>query len=242
MAASTLALPSAASAADFPLKAWWPMAEGRGQTVRDWSFRGHNGTLGSTAGVDANDPTWIKGAYFGYGLRFDGNDFIRVPDHADLRPQRMTISMWVRAPQTPGAFSYLLSRGAQDCVAGSYALQTGWSGGLQFTVWDGTNVHPSASIAPEEIWDGAWHHVAGTYDGVNTRLYVDGEEIAGGSSFPGTVDYSGPTGATTIGAYRGSCDLFFTGDMDSVMIWSTPIDVTAVWNGLRALFGSPGSS
>jgi hypothetical protein len=237
--ATALAVPAAASAADFPLRAYWPMAEGKGQTIRDWSFRGHNGTLGSTPYADANDPTWIKGVLFGNALRFDGNDFVQIPDHADLHPQKLTVSMWVRAPQSPGPFSYLLSRGSQDCVAGSYAIETGWSGGLVFNTWDGTNVHWSASVEPAKIWDNKWHHVAGTYDGVNSRLFVDGKEIPGGSNFPGEIDYSGPMGDSTLGAYKGSCDLYFTGDIDSVMIWSDALPVADIWSKLKLLFGTP---
>ena len=59
-------LPGTASAAsyDFPLSGYWPLNEGKGQVVRDWSGNGNHGQLGSTPGVDANDPSWIKGAFF----------------------------------------------------------------------------------------------------------------------------------------------------------------------------------
>jgi hypothetical protein len=239
-ASAALAGPVAgASAADFPLKAYWPMAEGKGQTVKDWSLQGHNGTLGSTPGVDSHDPTWIKGVFSGSALRFGGDDFVDVPDSPGLRPQNLTVSMWVRAPQSPGAFSYLLSRGSQGCVAGSYAIETGWSGGIVFNVWDGANVHWSASLAPSKIWDGRWHHVAGTYDGVLSRLYVDGQEIPGGSSFPGNIDYSGPAGASTIGSYRGTCDLYFTGDIDEVRVFSSALPVADLWKKISSLFGTP---
>jgi hypothetical protein len=53
-----LAVPGAASAAvDFPLRGWWPLNEGRGQTVYDYSGKGNHGFLGSTRQADANDPT-----------------------------------------------------------------------------------------------------------------------------------------------------------------------------------------
>ena len=43
--AAALALPAGASAASFPLQAWWPLAEGKGQVIRDWSGKGHDGFL-----------------------------------------------------------------------------------------------------------------------------------------------------------------------------------------------------
>src|SRR5205823_14394762 len=37
--------------------------------------------------------------------------------------------------------------------------------------------HVSSPDAGTGIWDGKWHHVAGTYDGAALRLYVDGHEV-----------------------------------------------------------------
>jgi hypothetical protein len=59
-----LCLPGTATAAESPLSAYWPLNEGRGQVIRDWSGNGNHGQLGSTAGADANDPSWIKGIFF----------------------------------------------------------------------------------------------------------------------------------------------------------------------------------
>ena len=36
----------------------------------------------------------------------------------------------------------------------------------------------SASIPTPENWVGEWHHVAGTFDGENVTLYLDGKEVA----------------------------------------------------------------
>ena len=85
----SLAVPAAASAAsiDFPLRGWWPLNEGKGQTVYDWSGKGNNGFLGSTPQADSNDPSWTKGIFFGSALNFGGDDFISVNDSNTLEPQ-----------------------------------------------------------------------------------------------------------------------------------------------------------
>ena len=238
--AAALALPAAASAASFPLQAWWPLAEGKGQVIKDWSGRGHDGFLGSTPGPDVNDPTWVKGVFFGAALRFDGvNDFAQVPDSADLHPQQLTVSLWFRGSGSPGPYKYLLARGGDACVSASYGLETDFNGGLSFYTWDGTQQHFSGLMGPE-IWDGKWHHAAGTWDGVTARLFVDGKELPHSSNFPGTIDYTGPTGPTTLGGYHAGCDLLFTGDIDQVMIWSTPLPVADIWAKLSVLFNRPG--
>ncbi len=61
-AAIALALPGVASAADFPLRGWWPIAEGKGQVIKDWSGKGNHGFLGETPQADSHDPSWVKGA------------------------------------------------------------------------------------------------------------------------------------------------------------------------------------
>src|SRR3954466_15589104 len=103
-ASAALALPAAAGAADFPLVGWWPMNEGSGQVVRDWSGRGNNGVLGSTPVVDVNDPSWIKGVFVGSALRFGGDDFVTIPGNSALEQQKLTVAAWVRGSGSPGQF------------------------------------------------------------------------------------------------------------------------------------------
>jgi hypothetical protein len=238
---SLLAVPAGASASfDIKLKAWWPLAEGRGQTVYDWSGHGNHGTLGSTRGADDNDPSWIRGIFWGSALRFDGNDFIKIDNSNDLEPAKFTVSLWTRAPQSPGPFSYLISKGSKDCVTGSWGISTGNNGGLQSYVWDGQNQVPSGGAQPEQIWDGRWHNVAMTYDGTSTRLYLDGKDLGQppGSSSP--VDYDMPDPSTTLGGYVGSCDLLFTGDLDQVMVFGNVLPIEEIWDRWGYILGRPG--
>jgi concanavalin A-like lectin/glucanase superfamily protein len=239
----SLAVPAAASAgtADFPLRGWWPLNEGRGQTVYDWSGKGNNGFLGSTPTVDANDPAWTKGIFFGSALSFGGDDFISVNDSNTLEPQSLTVSAWIKAPQSPGPYKYILAKGSQDCVTASYGLTTSWNGGLQFYVWDQAGQRQlSGGLANASIYDGKWHHVAGTFDGVLVKLFVDGKEQGEGASVPATVDYLGPRGPTTIGGYHGSCDLMFSGDIDEIHIWSQALPIKEIWAKWGWLLGIPG--
>ncbi|WP_028065266.1 LamG domain-containing protein [Solirubrobacter soli] len=236
---AVLAAPSIASAADFPLRAWWPLYEGKGQTVGDWSGNKLNGYLGSTTGVDSNDPTWIKGIFgIGAGLRFTGDDFVTIPDSDKLEPQKLTVSMWFRGSSSPGTFKYLLAKGGNACTAASYGIQTGWHGGLDFYVWDGAHQYLSGA-APQTIWDGKWHNVAGTWDGTLSKLYIDGKLQPGGSSSSATIDYGLPSGNTTIGGYHAGCDLLFTGDIDQVMVWSDALDVSGIWSAFSSIFNRP---
>ena len=163
----------------------------RGQTVYDWSGKGNHGFLGATPQADANDPAWTRGIFGTSALSFAGDDFVTVKDSNSLEPQQLTVGAWVKAPTSPGLFRYILAKGSQDCVAASYGLFTSVSGGLQFYVYDGARALYSGLQGPE-IWDGKWHHVAGTFDGTQVKLFVDGKRVGDGDG-PGTIEYGAPT-------------------------------------------------
>lgn len=240
--AATLGLlvaPSAASALDFgKVRGWWPLNEGRGQTVYDWSGHRNHGQLGSTSRADANDPSWIKGIFWGSGLSFGGDDFIQIPDSSALEPQAFTISLWTRAPQSPGQFKYLLAKGSNECVAASYGIWTASSGGIEFYAWNGRDMVRSGGTA-NGIWDGRWHNVTATYDGVTAKLYLDGKDLGGPAGSPDPIAYNEPNGTATIGGYRGSCDLLFTGDLDQVMMFDKVLPVAQIWARWGFILGRP---
>ena len=43
---------------------------------------------------------------------------------------------------------------------------------------DGVYTKVSASIPTPDNWGGQWHQIAGTFDGENLKLYLDGKEVA----------------------------------------------------------------
>lgn len=237
---AALLVPGTASATsyDFPLTGYWPLNEGKGQVVRDWSGNGNHGQLGSTPGVDANDPSWIKGAFFwSHGLHFDGGEFVTIPDSNDLEPQQLTVSTWFRNSGSPGNFKYLVAKGSNLCLSSSYGLYTGQNGGLLFYVSDGTEagVTISADVG-QGVWDGKWHNASGTFDGSTVRLFIDGNEIGSGTPRGGApIGYGTPAGNTTLGAYGGTCDLSLTGDLDEVSIWKKALPVAEIWRKARIL-------
>jgi hypothetical protein len=235
--ALTLGLPVAARADSFPLMGWWPMNEGSGQTVRDWSGHANNGTLGSTPGVDANDPSWIRGVFFGSALRFDGGDFVTIADSPSLSPANLTVAAWVRATGSPGILQYVLSKGSVACDHSSYGLYTARNGGLAFYIADANAYYRSPQAGPE-IWDGAWHNAAGTFDGKSVRLYIDGKEVGTGTPAVTAIDYTTPAGGGLIGGYPGTCDnsMYLAGDIDGVQVWSQALPIDTIWRTLKSLF------
>jgi hypothetical protein len=237
-AATFAALPAAAGAESFPLVGWWPMNEGSGQVIRDWSGHGNNGTLGSTPLADDNDPSWIPGVFFGSALRFDGNDFVKIPDASSLEPKAITVAAWFRGASSPGPFKYIVSKGAHACDSGSYGLYSSSNGGLAFYIGDGSQQFIRSPEAPPSVWDGKWHNAAGTFDGSTVRLFIDGQEVGNGTPSTNGIVYGQPVDDAIVGQYGGTCDLFLVGDVDGVQIWSRALPIADIWKFLKTLLSS----
>ena len=220
--AVALAAPPAGARTD-DLAGLWLLNEGSGQVANDLSFSGNRGQLGSTSSADAQDPEWIplprlfllKRA----ALRFSGSQTVRMPDAPSLEPDGVTVLARVRSTG-PGAFRYVMSKGALQCDRASYGLYTGEDGGLQFYVSDGTQAHLSAD-AGSALWDGAWHTVRGAFDGQELRLYVDGAQVGAPVAAPVSISYGMPDGDDFfLGDYAGPCasPLGFIGDIDAAAV------------------------
>jgi hypothetical protein len=233
MTSVALGAATPAPASNHPLLGLWPIDEGSGQTVRDYSGGANRGVLGATNAADANDPSWIAlpstKDYKRSALHFGGDDYITVEDSATLEPTHISVGAVVRAPTSPGAYRYVVSKGALECQTASYGLYTGADGGLRFYVSNGADSILSAD-AGSQLWDGGWHIALGTFDGGVVRLFVDGHEIGTGTPTSLTLAYNFLTNDNFyIGDYRGSCanPLGFIGDIDAVAVANRAFD----WSG-----------
>lgn len=221
-----------AEAYNNPLVGLWPLDEGSGQNVRDWSGKGNNGTLGATTAAEDADPSWIDLSsryYKRSALRFNGTDYVRVKRSASLEPANISVGAIVRATGTAGNYRYIVSKGALQCKTASYGLFTGATGGLQFYMSNGVDSVLSADAGPQ-LWDGKWHIVLGTFDGSQVRLFVDGDEIGTGTPASIAMGYGlADDNNLYIGDYRGSCanPTGFTGDIDAVAVANKAF----AWNG-----------
>jgi hypothetical protein len=216
-----------------PIMGVWPIDEGAGQTAGDLSGKRNHGVLGATSAPDAGDPAWIAVSSSRYykrnALRFGGDDYVTVADSPTLEPTNISVGAVVRATGSPGAYRYVVSKGALGCVTASYGLYTGRDGGLIFYVSNGTQYVLSAD-AGAQLWDGAWHVVLGTFDGGRVRLFVDGKEVGTGTPTSISLRYGFPyTDDFYIGDYRGPCasPLGFVGDIDAVAVANRAI----TWTG-----------
>jgi hypothetical protein len=203
------------------LVAWYP-GEGDANDV----IAGNNGTL--HGGV-----TFVAGKV-GQAFSFNGVDsYVQAVNSFALESPTVSVEAWVNSSAVDRD-SYILAQGASGGVAASYALYTGLDRGLRFYVFDGTTYIESPD-AGTGIWDGNWHHVVGTYDGANVRLYVDGVEIGGGTPTNLLINYSLPDSSDFfIGTYNAktNTNFDFNGLIDEPSVYNRALSAAEV----QALF------
>ena len=217
--AATLGWCAAPASAEPNVLAKWTLDEGAGQVAADSSGHANTGVLGAASDPDAADPGWIPGHAGGSALNFNGSSYVSIPDSGGLEPAHLAVDAWVQNSGSPGRWRYVLSKGSLECNRSAYGLYTGASGGMAFYVSSTSQYTVSPEVSPGLVWDGAWHHVIGSYDGDRVRLWIDGSQVGTGTATSAAISYASGSRGVYIGTYRGSCELGFSGAIDDPTVW-----------------------
>jgi len=201
------------------LMGWWKFDEGTGTTANDSSGYGNDGTI--------YGAVWVEGKVGG-ALSFDGDDYVEVPDDDSLKPELVTLEAWVKSDGSPGKYKYIAGKKYAGGW-GSYHLYTGNTGGLRFYIGysGGFIASPDAGTG---IWDGNWHHIVGTYNGCVVKLYVDGNEISGGTETTEDIAYNSEN--FYIGSY--GTGYYFKGLIDEVKVYNQPLSEAEILEHYQA--------
>lgn len=155
----------------------------------------------------------------------------------DFEP--FTLEAWVK-PEAANETTPIITKGNDEWMSTeSYGLQrrittdeeTGETEDvLEFyiynNVWDEEMEvygRVTASIPTPENWEGEWHHIAGTFDGTNVTLYVDGEAVATVTDTNGIMAGGNAVGIgadITYDAQNPNVPCTFKGLIDSVRIYN----------------------
>lgn len=162
--------------------------------------------------AEVRGATWTSDGVTSGALRFQGRDnYIRVRDLPLTDNTQIGLCLWIKNPPTtcniiakwprtglsPGSYLFSVSNGR----VGFHLFLNGASTPLT-----------GRSLVPN---DGQWHHIAGTYDGSEMRVYLDGV-LDGSMAAEGDIDRIDSDvwlGRLVDGSYP------FTGSMDEVRIY-----------------------
>ena len=204
---------------DYGLVGYWDFEEGSGQTVKDKSGNGNDGTLGSSSSADSADPVFGPGhdssGEGGAGLQFDGrDDYANLGHGSNLTSNSgFTYSFWMKwSGANRGGYGGLveyLNRGIQN----SRILMVDSSSKIIVQDPAGTPLTSKYTFSKD-----AFYHIVLTWDGTLPYLYVNGNLDATGSaaSFTSAVSNDIKIG---VGA-DWSPTYYFNGSIDEVRIYN----------------------
>ncbi|HHC75084.1 MAG TPA: DUF11 domain-containing protein, partial [Thiothrix sp.] len=202
------------------LKGYWPLNEPLGQSVAtDASGNGQDLPL---LNMDAYND-WGNGKLSG-ALSFDGvNDYVqRETVSADLQAAHVTVSAWIKV--TEGSWQWIAAQGD------NYGLYLNNHTDLVFYFYNGS-AWPAVTANNLNFTDGQWHHVAGTYDGSQLMVYLDGVAVASKAESRAIVYNKGTE--VSLGAMQGN--RLFKGQLDDVRMYNRALNA----NEISALYQTP---
>jgi hypothetical protein len=202
--------------------AWW-QAEGTADDRR-----------GTNHGVlEGGYRTGLVGQAFSFD--FDGAE-VTVPDDPILDlTDAMTVELWAKLDGPPfRGCSFLIDKSTGGDNTGWGLSVNQANGNPALRVGNGSSyTFVGSSI---NVFDQAYHHLVGTYDGSEIRLYVDGQ-------LEGITPFAGPMatndGNLYIGrlGFGGSGECFFHGLIDEISIYDRALDPSEIQGIYDALAG-----
>lgn len=189
------------------------------ELVLHLSFDELNGDVAKDRSEFGNDATFkgkpkLIDGVFGQALEFDGKTSGQIPDHASLDiVNGITIEFWVIV-KGGEAIQSGVEKGVA-WVSGLYNLAALYNGGTILQFFDLPEPCNDDNIGPS-IQDGEWHFLAGTWDGDDILLYIDGELEA---EMPCKGELKPNDDPLFIGA-RGGSGRFLTGALDEIKVYN----------------------
>jgi alpha-tubulin suppressor-like RCC1 family protein len=209
---------------------WWP-GEGNANDV----VGGDNGTLVGGATFAAGEV--------GQGFRLDGtNGYVQIADSAALKPTNVTVEAWVwldpNLPANRGGEQIVFKKNTSSAWFEGYSLlkvtidngDGTYSNRFQFCVSRSGN---QVAINSQTIAQrGVWYHVAATYDGNQSKLFVNG--VLEATATPGfALDYdTTPVFIGTSGTWAPYLSMF-GGTIDEASIYNRALsmsEIAAIYN------------
>lgn len=135
-----------------------------------------------------------------------------------------------------GAASFLGNIINKDevAIASGYMLRAGGNGVVNFVV---ANNGWNEVFSPDNsVGLNTWHHVAGVYDGVNSKIYIDGVQVV---SQPLSITIGNANVNLNIGKDPSYSDRFIDASIDEVRIWNRALPIAEIQNNINCELPSP---
>lgn len=177
--------------------------------------RGHTATCAPTC------PGFAAG-HAATGAKFDGTACLRFADVPAFDLPTFTVSVWVDAV-VAGMGGAFVSKPFGAATSDSWRLAAPSGGGGFLLTTDPGGANQDLAITHAAT---AWQHLAGTYDGTTTRLYLNGIEQASAPAMPAVFDGN----SVYVGCDHdaGANTRAITGTIDDVAIYGRALSAAEV--------------
>jgi len=198
--------------------------------IAHWPFEGHSGaTLENLANarLDARITSGLslRQGVRGNALWLQGPSAVRVPAAEIFGSlESITISAWVMPTELSGYREIFRKEDGDRRILFSFQLD-GRILSLGLNTEGMGYQELDTPIDPAVLSDGQWHHVAGTYDGRDAKVYLDGL-IIGSKARTGRILSGGPADAF-IGSSRGTGE-YFQGAIDELQLFETALTTETI--------------
>jgi beta-galactosidase len=156
-------------------------------------------------------------------LDFDGvNDYVDCGANTSLDiTAKVTLSVWVKTRDSGnGQYNPFVAKGDT-----SYGLQHQNGNNIEFCIYDAGAWPYTWMTGVTSSFNGTWHHVAGTYDGSELKVYVDGL-LRGTTAHTGAIATS--TYAVSMGRNSQQTTRYYEGLIDEVRIYNRALSASEI--------------
>lgn len=217
-----------------------------GQTSFDSASQRNDGQLGSTAGIDVNDPLAVDDGrcVAGKCMYFDSNDSIEISDDVSLDVENtFTASAWFKTGDKSTQRA-IIGQGGE--TAGNLGFNFNIETDGRIRCWRNTNGSNPIVIAYSpsiDYADNKWHHAVCVADGSNLTVYVDAQA---GTPTALSGDLFDSTDNLYIGWITGGgTTWYWNGFLDEVKIFGSALsynEILSEYNLGGSALGSFGQS
>jgi hypothetical protein len=211
---------------------WWPMNEGNGTVLQDYSGNMRTITLNGVSGL----PTWTyTGPNNNRCLKYDStrgqtaNTVTTYSLTSNLGlTNKLTVSAWIKSTSsTWNATGAGVTHRAQASAGSEYGfLLSPFSGTSNIGFYTYTATGNVAQMAVPDITQ--WHHYVGTYNGSTVKIYTDG--VNGASSLLTGTLTSGSYPIRVCADYAASTYRYLAAEVSDVRVYNTELTDIEVAN------------